>query len=92
MIDGYKLSQAIFVAAELRLADRLGKGPMSVAALAEATVTNSASLHRLLRALASAGLLKGIGDEHFALAPLGELLQQGVEGSLHAWARLNGSR
>src|SRR5262245_48243839 len=91
MIDGYRLSQAIFVAVELGIADRLAAQAMSVDALAEATKTDLSSLRRLLRALASAGVVKQVGDGNVELAPLGELLQERAEGSLHAWAHLNGS-
>jgi hypothetical protein len=91
MIDGYKLSQAIFVAAELRLADRFGDHARHFEALAAATETHSPSLLRLLRALASAGVLDDAGDGTFALSPLGKLLQQGAEGSLYAWPRLGAS-
>ncbi|HJY77762.1 MAG TPA: methyltransferase [Burkholderiales bacterium] len=91
MIDGYRLSQAIFVAAELRIADRLGDEAAHYDALATATGTDAPSLLRLLRALASAGLLRDAGEGKFASTPLGGLLRQDVEGSLHAWARLNTS-
>jgi hypothetical protein len=91
MIDGYRLSQAIFVAAQLGIADRLGERPAHFEALAAATETDPPSLLRLLRALASAGLLDDTGEGNFALTPLGRLLQQGAEGSLHGWARLSAS-
>ncbi len=91
MIDGYRLSQAIFVAAELGIADWVGEGVAHFEALAAATETDPPSLLRLLRALASAGMLDDNGDGNFVLAPLGRLLQQGAEGSLYGWARLSAS-
>jgi hypothetical protein len=90
MIDAYRLSQAIFVAAELRVADRLGQMP-HYEALAAATETDPASLLRLLRALTSAELLDDAGEGRFALTPLGALLKQGAEGSLQAWALFSAS-
>jgi O-methyltransferase/methyltransferase family protein len=91
MIDGYRLSQAIFVAADLGIADKLGERPSHFRALAEATETDAPSLLRLLRALTSAGLLEETLEGNFALTRLGRLLQQDAEGSLHAWARLSAS-
>jgi hypothetical protein len=91
MIDGYRLSQAIFVAAELHIADRLDLKAVHYQALAAATETDPPSLLRLLRALTSAGLLEDAGEGEFALTQSGRLLQDGAHGSLHAWARLSAS-
>jgi hypothetical protein len=91
MIDGYRLSQAIFVAAELRIADRLAEAAMHFEALATVTETDAPSLLRLLRALASAGLLEDAGEGTFRLTSQGLLLRQDAEGSLYAWARFSAS-
>jgi DNA-binding transcriptional ArsR family regulator len=91
MIDGYRLSQAIFVAAELRIADRLAEDWANCEALATVTETDPPSLLRLLRALTSAGLLEEAEEGRFRLTDLGRLLRQKAEGSLHAWASLNAS-
>jgi trans-aconitate methyltransferase len=91
MIDGYRLSQAIFVAAELRIADRVAQEAAHYEVLAAATETDAPSLLRLLRALASAGLLEDAGEGTFRLTSLGLLLRQDAEASLHAWARLGAS-
>src|SRR5688572_9966249 len=88
LIDGYRLSQVIFVAAELRIGDRIGDQARHFEELAAATETDPPSILTLLRALASAGLLDDAGGGNFALTPLGTMLRQGAEGSLHAWARL----
>jgi Dimerisation domain len=55
MIDGYQLSQMIYVAAKLRIADLLAEGPMAIAELAEASRAHPECLRRILRALASFG-------------------------------------
>ena len=49
LVDGFKLAQAIYVAAELGIADLL---PASPDELAAKTGTDAPTLYRLLRALA----------------------------------------
>jgi SAM-dependent methyltransferase len=88
MINGGWLSQAIAVAAKLNIADLLVGGPQTMAALAEATEAHAGSLHRLLRTLASAGVLAEDEDGRFRLTPIGELLQTRVPGSFRGFARM----
>jgi hypothetical protein len=57
MASSYWVSQAIYVAARLGIPDHRKDGPMSYHELAEATARHPASLRRLLRALASLGVL-----------------------------------
>ncbi len=93
LIDGYRASQAISVAAELGLADLLADGPRHYEDLARESGTNPQALYRLLRALASMEVFARLDGERFALNPLAEGLRSGVPGSLHAWAILtNGLR
>jgi hypothetical protein len=89
LIDGYRASQAIRVAAELGLADLLADGPRHCEELASATGTNPEALYRLLRALASAGVFTQVDAERFSLNPLAEYLRTGVTGSLRPWAILS---
>src|SRR2546421_10451823 len=70
MIDGYRLSQMIYVAAQLHLADLLAAGPMTIGQLAGATGAHSESLRRILRALASFGIFSEDRDGSFRLTPL----------------------
>lgn len=51
MANAFHVSQMVFVAAQLGLADLLAQGALSSTALAEATHTHASSLHRLLRML-----------------------------------------
>lgn len=90
MINGYHVSQMIYVAAKLGIADLLKVGPQGVDELAEATGTHAPSLYRLLRALSSLGVFAE--DEHgrFELTPLAEPLQKEFPGSLRPWALLAG--
>jgi hypothetical protein len=82
MITGAWLSQAICVAARLGLADLLASGPRRVAELANSAGAHAASLFRLLRALAAAGVLREIEPGLFELTSLGQQLRSGVPGSL----------
>jgi O-methyltransferase domain/Dimerisation domain len=82
MATAYWTSQAIYVAAKLGIADLLANGPQSCAALAAATRSDSESLFRLMRALASAGVLSQAGKDQFALSRLAEPLRSDVPGSL----------
>ena len=90
MARGYQLSQALFVAAQLGIADLLADGPLHITAIAQATDTNATALHRLLRVLASRGLLAEVGDQTFALTTFGTLLRRDVPGSAHAQVLLWG--
>lgn len=86
MATGYWLSQAIYVAAKLGVADFLESGPKSSAELAAATGCDRSSLFRALRALASAGVLSEIDRDRFALTRLGGGLRSNVPGSQRAIA------
>jgi hypothetical protein len=82
MATGYWLSQAIYVAAKLGIADLLENGPQSSAELAAATCSDTRSLFRVLRALSSAGIVSQVGSDNFTLTPLGRALRSNVPGSL----------
>ena len=81
MAMGYWVSRIVWMAAKLGLADKLAKGPRSAAELAGETGTHAPSLHRLLRTLASLGILTERDGKRFALTPLGETLRSGAPGS-----------
>jgi hypothetical protein len=85
MINGYQVSQAIHVAATLRIADLLKDGPKTVDELAQATDTDRSALSRLLRALASVGIFRDV-DGRIHLTPHAEHLRSDGAGSLRAWA------
>jgi hypothetical protein len=79
------MSQAVCVAAELRIADLLGGGCGDVDELAQATDTHGPSLHRLLRALTSLKLCIEREDGSFALSPKGLALRTDAPDSLRSW-------
>ena len=76
MLHGYRLTQSLYVAASLSLADLLGDGDKSADELAAATGANRDALYRTLRALASVGVFAETTEGRFTLTPLAELLRQ----------------
>jgi hypothetical protein len=90
LINGYWVSQAISVAASLRIADLLKDGPRTSEDLATATRTHQRSLYRLLRALAAARVFEEHADGRFSLAVMGEFLRSDLPNSRRAWAELIG--
>ncbi|MFE0463145.1 methyltransferase [Kitasatospora sp. NPDC058965] len=87
LMTGAWATQAIGVAAELRLADHLADGPAELPALAAATGTDPASLARLLRYLGTLGLLTESGSG-YGLTPVGALLGEQAEHSMRPLALL----
>jgi hypothetical protein len=74
----------VSAAAELGLADQLAAGPKSAAELAGPMKLHAPSLHRLMRTLASLGVLTEQEGQRFALTSLGEALRDGAPGSARA--------
>lgn len=90
LISGYWISQAIYAAAKLGLADLLKNGPRTAEDLAHATQTHAPSLYRLLRALASVGVFAEDDQRRFSLTPLAETLRSDVPGSQWSMAVMMG--
>jgi hypothetical protein len=86
MMTGYWVSQAIYVAAKLGIADLLTSGPKTCDELAEATDCHPQSLHRVLRALSSTGIFTETTSASFALTPMAEFLRSDHPGSMRALA------
>jgi hypothetical protein len=91
VFGGSWITQGIWVAAELGIADLLAAGPQTVEALAEQTHTHSGALYRVLRALASVGVFSEDGQGRFSLTPLANLLQSDVAGSQRSFAIMMGT-
>jgi hypothetical protein len=83
---GYWVSQCVYVAALLGIADLLKDGPRSPAELAKATGTHERSLYRLLRALASVGIFAEDAEGRFSLTPLAEPLRSDLPDSMRSAA------
>jgi O-methyltransferase domain/Dimerisation domain len=90
MINGYWVTQMIYTAARLGIADALAEGPQTVSALAARFSVHEQSLYRLLRALSSRGIFTEMEDGCFDLTPMAELLRTDVSGSLHGLAIYSG--
>ncbi len=90
LIAGKWISQAVSVGAELGVADILKDGPRSAAEIATIAGASEDAVFRLLRALASVGLLSSESGQRFALTVSGHYLRSDVPGSLRGWARFVG--
>ena len=90
MITGYWLTQALYVAAKLGIADRLVEGPCSVDQLATQTGSKATLLRRLLRTLASVGVFTETEPGSFGLTPLAALLRTGTPESMRPQAIMHG--
>lgn len=90
LVTGYRVSQAIHVAATLGIADLIKDGASSASDLAVATDSNPAALYRVLRALAAAGVFHEDDDKRFSLTALGECLRSDAERPIAAYAAFVG--
>jgi hypothetical protein len=80
------VSATLAVAPPIRLADLMAAGPRSSDDLSTVTGTTPDALYRLMRALASAGVLHEAEGRLFSLTPLGECLCSDAPESVHGWA------
>jgi hypothetical protein len=78
------VSQCLYVAARLGIADSLAGGAGTALELAGRSGADPGALERLLRALAGLGVVRRDAEGRFGLTPMGELLRSGVEGSLRS--------
>jgi hypothetical protein len=84
------ISQAIAVAAELRIPDVLAVRPRTAAEVAEQLALDPDAVSRLMRVLASEGLLR-LQGEHFTLSKLGRTLTSEHAGSVRELVSLCGA-
>jgi hypothetical protein len=79
----YMAPACLYIAAKLRIADQLAKGPKPVAQMADgARGIHESSLYRVLRALASVGVFTETAPHVFANTPASEMLRERVPGSM----------
>ncbi len=76
MAMAMRTSRALYVAAELGVADHLANGAMTSAALAEATGAHADALRRLMRALSAAGVFAQTAPDNFGLTDIGDRLRR----------------
>lgn len=85
MMSGYWVSQAVYVAAKLGIADIIQDSPISCEQIATRAQVHADSLFRLLRALESIGICQK-KNEKYSLTAHGRLLRSDVPGSLRSMA------
>jgi hypothetical protein len=90
MLTGYWVSQALYAAAKLGLADLFKDGPRTADDLSPITHTHPKALYRLLRSLASVGVFAEDDLHRFSLTPLAECLRSDVPGSQRSLAIMMG--
>ncbi len=84
MARALAVSRGIYAATKLGLADQLAGSPKSADEIAGPMGVHARSLHRLMRTLASLGILTERGEQRYALTTLGETLTTGPLGSARA--------
>jgi hypothetical protein len=86
LMGSFRISVAIYVVAELGIADMLATGPQLSTALASMANADAGALYRVLRMLATAGLFEEVSPRRFGLTTLGAGLRHDVIGSLRPLA------
>lgn len=79
---GAMMTQALYVAARLGVADLLAAKPQTIKELAAATKTHERSLYRVLRSLASIGVFEETEPKVFGNTPYSEALRSDAPNSL----------
>jgi DNA-binding transcriptional ArsR family regulator len=90
LVDGFRVTQTIYAGVELGIPDLLAEGERTADDLADASGADPSTLYRLLRALASLGIVHEGDGRRFSLTDLGRPLRSDVPGSLRGWVRLQG--
>ncbi len=90
LVDGFRVTQTIHAAVDLGIPDLLADGERTADDLAQASGADPSALYRLLRALASLGVLHEADGQRFSLTSLGTPLRSDVPGSINGWVRLTG--
>lgn len=88
--QGAWLTQALYAAAQLGIADELRDRPRSSSDVASAVGADPGATYRLMRALAANGLLKLHRDGRFSLTRVGQALRSDYDGSMAPMIKLIG--
>lgn len=91
MSSGYWISQSLYAAAKLGIADLVKDGAKHCDQLAQATNTKADALYRLMRGLASVGVFAEQEPGYFALTPIAQGLRSDLPGSMRDSILLGGS-
>ena len=91
MGTGGAIANVLHITAKLGLADKLADGPKNAVELACPLALHAPSLHRLMRTMASLGLLTEGDRLQFSLTKLGEALKTDALGSARSTLLMTGS-
>lgn len=91
LLNACLTTQALHAAARLGIADELESRPRSIADLSDALDAEADALERLMRMLASLGVVSAEPDGAFGLTALGETLRRDAPNSVRDWALYVGS-
>ncbi|MDQ3755344.1 MAG: acetylserotonin O-methyltransferase [Acidobacteriota bacterium] len=81
---GAMMTQALYVAAKLGVADLLAEKPRPISELAAHTKTHGRALYRVLRSLAGVGVFREVEPQVFALTPRAEPLRADAPNSMRS--------
>ena len=84
LVTGMWAAKAVATAASLGIPDQLAHGPRSAEDVARAIGADPPSVYRLMRGVASVGVLEQHDDGRFALTPVGDCLRADVPGSMRS--------
>jgi len=86
LLTGAWTAQTLYVAVKLGIPDELAKGPLSATEVARRVNADPDAVYRLMRALASRGVLRHRRDKTFKLTSIGKALRTGTPGSVRDFA------
>jgi hypothetical protein len=84
LVSGMWAAKAAATLASLRIPDVLAQGSKTAAEVAKAIGADASAVFRLMRGVASLGVLRLESEGRFALTPVGELLRSDVPGSMRS--------
>jgi SAM-dependent methyltransferase len=91
LAQGAWVTQALYVAVKLNIADTLAGGALTADDVARRVGANPDATHRLMRALAGKGVFKLRRDGRFALTATGNALRSDADGSMAPMIAMVGS-
>jgi hypothetical protein len=90
ILEGYRGTALLYVAAKLKIADHLAKKPCRSGELSQMVGARAPALHRVLRGLVALGLCAEREDGAFELTRLGSKLRSDSDGPEYSLAILSG--
>jgi hypothetical protein len=90
LIQGAVITQALYVAARIGVADMLAGGPLTAKEIAARAEVDAESVYRVLRALSGYSVFAETEDGRFGLTPMAEALRDDAPDSMRGMALLMG--